>query len=80
MRTMRTFQINNAKAGLFKEYCRDMHIPTEIILEDGYKTFYCLMDEKEFGNAKLFCEARCKPEPEKRKSRISVYIIIEETR
>ena len=30
MRTMRTFQINNAKAGRFKEYCRDMHISTEI--------------------------------------------------
>ena len=80
MRTMRTFKISTEKAGLFKEYCRDMHIPTEIIPEDGFKTFYCLMDEVEFGNAKQFCEARCKPEPEKRKSRISVYIIIEETR
>lgn len=80
MRTMRTFKISTEKAGLFKEYCRDMHISTEIIPEDGFKTFYCLMDEVEFGNAKLFHEARCKPEPEKRKSRISVYIIIEETR
>lgn len=78
MRTMRTFQINNAKAELFKEYCRDMHIQTEIIPEDGFKTFYCLMDEAEFGKAKLFYEARCKPE--KRKPRISVCIIIEETR
>lgn len=24
MRTMRTFQVNNAKAGLFKEYCRNL--------------------------------------------------------
>lgn len=84
----RIFEISNAKAGYFKEYCRSFRIPTIISQHDNFKRFICFMDEDELFKAKLFCDVKCKPEAKRQnmdkesemKQKISVFIIIEETR
>lgn len=86
MKTQRIFDITNAKARRFKEFCRDMHINAVIERHDTYKRFYCFMSDTELSKAKVFCDMWCRPEkPEKveRKEECRpkvVYIIIEETR
>lgn len=52
MKEQRIFEINNAKACLFKEYCWYMQIDTVIELHDTYQRFYCLMTDEELSEAK----------------------------
>ena len=81
MKEQRIFEINNAKAGRFKEYCRHMRIDTVIELHDTYQRFYCMMTNQELSEAKSFCDMWCKPERTERKEKLCVVcIIIEETR
>lgn len=78
MKERRIFEINNAKAGRFKEYCRHMKIDTVIELHDTYQRFYCMMTDQELSEAKTFCNVWCRPE--RKEKPCVVCIIIEETR
>ena len=77
----RTFIISNSKANVFKAFCRDMLIPTEITKADAKnKMFYCIMSEDDFTEAKAFCDEFCRPKKAEEKCKQKVVcIIIEET-
>nr|DAR44105.1 MAG TPA: hypothetical protein [Caudoviricetes sp.] len=78
----RTFIISNKKAELFKYFCLGNDIDTISSSHDEKNRYFsCLMTDKEFAEAKSFCDKYCRPEKAKEKcNREVICIIIEETR
>lgn len=78
----RTFIISNKKAELFKYFCLGNDIDTISSAHDKKNRYFsCLMTDKEFAEAKTFCDKFCKPEKaEEKHNKEVVCIIIEETR
>lgn len=77
----RTFIISNKKAELFKYFCLGNDIDTISSAHDEKNRYFsCLMTDREFAEAKAFCDKFCKPERAEEKCATSVVcIIIEET-
>lgn len=77
----RTFIISNKKAELFKYFCLVNEIDTISSAHDEKNRYFsCLMTDREFAEAKLFCDRFCKPEKAVQKCKAKVVcIIIEET-
>lgn len=77
----KTFIISNKKAELFKYFCLGKDIDTISSVHDKKNRYFsCLMTDREFAEAKAFCDKYCKPEKAERKCAPSVVcIIIEET-
>ena len=76
----RTFIIGNKKAELFKYFCLGNDIDTISTAYDKKNRYFsCLMTDREFAEAKSFCDKFCKPEEEKYNKEV-ICIIIEETR
>jgi hypothetical protein len=79
MKKERIFIISNAKADLFKEYCRQLQIDTiTTAYDEKNRYFSCLMTDQELSEAKAFCDMWCRPE--RKENPCLIYIIIEETR
>lgn len=78
----RTFIISNKKAELFKYFCLGNDIDTISSAHDEKNRYFsCLMTDREFAEAKSFCDKYCKPEKAEGKcNKEVVCIIIEETR
>lgn len=78
----RTFIISNKKAELFKYFCLGNDIDTISSAHDKKNRYFsCLMTDREFAEAKAFCDKFCKPEKAEEKcNKEVVCIIIEETR
>lgn len=78
----RTFIISNKKAELFKYFCLGNDIDTiDCAYDKKNRYFSCLMTDREFAEAKAFCDRFCKPEKAEEKHGMEVIcIIIEETR
>lgn len=78
----RTFIISNKKAELFKYFCLGNDIDTISSAHDEKNRYFsCLMADREFAEAKSFCDKYCKPEKaEEKHNREVICIIIEETR
>lgn len=81
-RKERTFVISNKKAELFKYFCLGNDIDTiDCAYDEKNRYFSCLMTDREFAEAKAFCDKFCKPEKaEEKHGREVICIIIEETR
>ena len=77
----RTFIISNRKAELFKYFCLGNDIDTISSAHDEKNRYFsCLMTDRDFVEAKAFCDKFCKSEKAERKCASSVVcIIIEET-
>lgn len=78
----RTFIISNKKAELFKYFCLGNDIDTISSAHDEKNRYFsCVMTDREFAEAKSFCDKFCKPEKAEEKHNEEVIcIIIEETR
>lgn len=78
----RTFLISNKKAELFKYFYLGNDIGTiSSVYDEKNRYFSCLMTDREFAEAKAFCDKFCKPEKaEEKYNKEVICIIIEETR
>lgn len=70
------------KAELFKYFCLGKDIDTISSAHDKKNRYFsCLMTDREFAEAKAFCDKFCKPgKAEEKCNREVICIIIEETR
>ena len=76
MRKERKFNINNAKADLFRFYCAVNGIViTKVEMFDTFTRFYFMANDIDLMDATNFCEQYIKKQPE-RKPEISRIIVI----
>ena len=77
-----TCYTSNRKAELFKYFCFGNDIDTISSAHDEKNRYFsCLMTDKEFAEAKAFCDKFCKLEKaEEKHNKEVICIIIEETR